>query len=214
MAPVCPIADCQYHFNALEYQVLVCINCHLIDFKSNLANCRWGIGTLLFGTLILFNDPTNALHRNSQPPPSTPDNQCPIPLSHTKWRTFIRRPHNLLKEVMRIERPNSMTMDPEFQPELGKRGLSTVNKLRPKNRDLDNAISMRTSSKDKKLWSKNWREPYWKFMEWIRTTPNLMTMHRFILTLRGQGIRPSQNLITPCHVKPPRECQTRSTANL
>ena len=55
--------------------------------------------------------------------------------------TFIRRPHNLFREAMRIARLNSTTMEPMFLPELRKRGLSMVNTLRPQRRDLDKATT-------------------------------------------------------------------------
>ena len=35
-------------------------------------------------------------------PPSAPDIKWPTPLSHPKWRTFIRRPHNLFKEAREL----------------------------------------------------------------------------------------------------------------
>ena len=129
--PVCLIIPGQCRFNAQKNQAMECINCQLIDFNSNLANCQWRIGTHLFWITIMFNTIPIAEHRNSQPPPSMPDTQWPTPLSHPKWRTFIRRPHNLSTEAMRIARPNSTTMEPMFHPELRKRGLSTGNAICP-----------------------------------------------------------------------------------
>ena len=65
--PVCLTTECQCHFNALKNQVTECTNCQQIDFNSNLANCRWRIGTQLFWTTTMFNTIPIADHRNSHP---------------------------------------------------------------------------------------------------------------------------------------------------
>ena len=112
--PACFIADCKFHFNAQKNQVMECINCQLNIFRSNLITCQWVIGTLLFWTLILFNDSTKAEHctdclprqRLSNNDPFLPVAQCDLPLLGGPT-TFSKRRFKLHARIQRLWSPIS-----------------------------------------------------------------------------------------------------------
>ena len=127
----------------------------MIAFWSNLINCQRRIGTPLFWIL-------------------TSHNGRPAPTGRLIWLTFTRRPHNLLTKAMRIARTYSTTMEPKLRFDLRKQEWPSAKLSQSNNKKSRRRKELIPELKKQEALSLQWKQTYWKSMEWTRTTQNLM----------------------------------------